>query len=181
MRVVVVYESLFGNTRRAAEAIAEGIRQAVAGANVSCVRATEANRDVAVGADLLVVGGPTHLCGLSSGVSRKLGLEAKQAAAAKEAGHPVEPGACGPGLRDWFMTLPKAANGSLGAAFDTRADSWVAGGAADGIASRLRRLGYELVAEPEGFVIEKTEGPLRSGEWNRAKAWGARLVRQPVR
>jgi hypothetical protein len=180
MRVVVVYESLFGNTRRAAEAIAEGIRQ-TAEARVTCVRATEANRDVAVGADLLVVGGPTHLCGLSSGVSRKLGLEAMRAAAAKEAGHPVEPGACGPGIRDWFMTLPKAAEGSLGAAFDTHVDSPVAGGAANHIASGLRQHGYELVAEPEGFVIEKTEGPLRGGEWNRAKAWGARLVCQPVR
>jgi hypothetical protein len=181
MRVVIVFESLFGNTRQVAEAIAEGIRGAAPEAAVSCVRATEANRDVALGADLLVVGGPTHLCGMSSGVSRKMGLKAEQVAAAREAGHPVEPDAAGPGVRDWFIALPKAADGSLGAAFDTHVDLLVPGGAAEGIARRLRRHGYELVAEPEGFVIEKTGGPLRDGEWDRAKGWGSRLLRQQVR
>jgi hypothetical protein len=181
MRVVIVYESLFGNTRQIAEAISAGIRDASPEAQISCVRATEANRDVALGADLLLVGGPTHMCGLSSGVSRKMGLKAEQLAAAREAGHPVEPDCAGPGVRDWFMTLPKAADGSLGAAFDTHPDSRVAGAAAQDIARRLRRHGYELVAEPEGFVIENIEGPLRAGERDRAKAWGTRLLRQPVR
>jgi hypothetical protein len=180
MRVVIVYESLFGNTRQIAEAIAEGARAAVPDAQVSCVRATEANRDVALGADLLAVGGPTHLCGLSSGVSRRIGLRAEQVAAAREAGHPVELGAAGPGVRDWFMALPKAPTGSLGAAFDTRTDSLVADCAAHGIAHRLRRHGYELVAEPEGFVVDHAHGPLRDGERDRARAWGARLLRQPV-
>ena len=180
MRVVIVYESLFGNTRQVAEAIAEGVRAVAPEAQVSCVRATEANRDVAMGADLLAVGGPTHLCGLSSGVSRRIGLKAEQVAAAREAGHPVEPGSAGPGVRDWFMALPKAAAGSLGAAFDTRTDILVADCAADGIARRLRRHGYELVAEPEGFVIDHAQGPLRDGERDRARAWGARLLRQPV-
>jgi hypothetical protein len=54
----------------------------------------------------------------------------------------------------------------------------MAGGAAHGIARRLRRHGYELVAEPEGFIIEDTEGPLRAGESDRAKAWGADLLRK---
>jgi hypothetical protein len=181
MRVAIVYESLFGNTRQVAEAIAEGVRGVVPEAEVSCVRATEANRDVALGADLLVVGAPTHLCGLSSGVSRKVGLRAEQGAAAKEAGHPVSPDTAGPGIRDWFIALPKGADGSLGAAFDTRADYRVAGGAASGIARRLRKHGYDLVAEPEGFVIERTGGPLRDGELDRARIWGGSLLYQRVR
>ncbi len=180
MRVVIVYESLFGNTRQVAEAIAEGIRGAAPEALVTCVRATEANRDVALGADLLAVGGPTHLCGLSSGLSRRTGLKAEQVAAAREAGHRLEPGAAGPGVRDWFMALPQAARGSLGAAFDTRPDSLTAEGAAHGIARRLRQHGYELAAEPEGFVIDHTHGPLRGGERHRAREWGAILLRQPV-
>jgi hypothetical protein len=147
---------------------------------VSCVRAMEANRDVALCADLLAVGGPTHLCGLSSGVSRRTGLMAGQVAAAREAGHPVEPGAAGPGVRDWFMALPQAARGSLGAAFDTRTDSLMAEGAAHGIARRLRQHGYELVAEPEGFVIDNIHGPLRGAERHRAREWGAVLLHQPV-
>jgi Flavodoxin len=180
MRVVIVYESLFGNTRQVAEAIAEGIRDAEPHAQVSCVRATEANREVALDADLLAVGGPTHTCGLSSGFSRKTGLKADQVAAAREAGHPLEPGDAGPGVRDWFMALPKAAAGRLGAAFDTHPDSVVVNRAADDIACRLRHHGYELVTEPESFIIDYTHGPLHDGERDRARAWGARLVRQPV-
>ena len=177
MRVVIVYESLFGNTRQVAEAIAEGVLAVAPEARVTCVRATEGNRDVAQGADLLAVGGPTHVCGLSSGFSRKLGLKAAQVAAAREAGHPLEPGAAGPGIRDWFMALPKATAGSLGAAFDTRTESLTADPAADGIAGRLRRHGYELVAEPEGFIVEAAQGPLRRGDRDRARAWGERLIR----
>jgi hypothetical protein len=120
------------------------------------------------------------MCGLSSGFSRKTGLKAEQVAAAKEAGHPLEPDDAGPGVRDWFMTLPKAAAGSLGAAFDTRTDSVVVNGAADGIARQLRRHGYELVTEPESFIIDHTHGPLHDGERDRARAWGSRLIRQPV-
>jgi Flavodoxin len=180
MRIVIVYESLFGNTRQIAEAIAEGVRDAAPEAQVSCVRAAEANRDMALGADLLAVGGPTHLRGLSSGFSRRIGLRAGPVAAAREAGHPVEPGTAGPGLRDWFMALPRAAAGSLGAAFDTRTDSLMAGGAAHGIERLLQRHGYELVAQPEGFVIDDAHGPLRGGERDRARAWGTRLLRQRV-
>jgi hypothetical protein len=181
MRVVVVYESLFGNTRQVAEAIAEGIQGAVPEARIHCVRATEANHDVALGADLLIVGAPTHACGLSSGVSRKMTLRAWQRAAAREAGHPVRPDTAGPGVRDWFIALPKAPGGSLGAAFDTRMDSRVPGGAAHGITRRLRRHGYDLVAEPEGFLIDGTGGPLRAGELDRARDWGARLLCHRVR
>jgi hypothetical protein len=93
----------------------------------------------------------------------------------------VSPDTAGPGIRDWFIALPKGADGSLGAAFDTRADYRVAGGAASGIARRLRKHGYDLVAEPEGFVIERTGGPLRDGELDRARIWGGSLLYQRVR
>jgi hypothetical protein len=52
-----------------------------------------------------------------------------------------------------------------------------------GIASRLRHHGYKVVTEPEGFLIQDNgEGPLKTGEQVRARAWGAGLVRMaPVR
>ncbi len=65
------------------------------------------------------------------------------------------------------------------AAFYTRGDFRFAGGAAPAIARRLRGHGCRHVAEPEGFVTGDAEGPLREGELDRAKAWGAAL-RRPV-
>jgi hypothetical protein len=91
----------------------------------------------------------------------------------------LEPGAEGPGIRDWFHGLPRADEPRRAAAFDTRIGARMAGGAARGIASRLRHHGYELIADPEGFLIQDNgEGPLQAGEEERARAWGAGLVRQ---
>ena len=127
MRVVIVYESLFGNTHEVAGAIQDGIRSAMPHAQVSCLRATEATRDAALGADLLVVGGPTHVHGMTSAVTRKMGLKAEEKVLAMVPGHQAEPRAAGPGVREWFHGLPRAPMGSLGAAFDTRGEVRMAG------------------------------------------------------
>ena len=181
MDVVIVYESLFGNTHAIAEAIGEGVRHADQHARVRLVRAGEATPDDVRDADLVIVGGPTHIRGMTSGRSRRSGLEGEEKKAEGKGLHlDAEPGAEGPGLRDWFGTLPHVSRGHRAAAFDTRLGSHLAGGAAHGIARRLRHHGYELVAPPQGFVVEGTEGPLSKGERARAQAWGASLVPAPA-
>jgi hypothetical protein len=65
-------------------------------------------------------------------------------------------------------------------AFDTRLPSALAGGASHGIVRGLRHHGFTLVADAEGFVVEEAEGPLRDGEEERARAWGAELARAVV-
>jgi hypothetical protein len=90
----------------------------------------------------------------------------------------MEPGATdGPGLRGWLGELPKA-DGARAATFDTRLDRSAAltGSASRGIARRLRRHGYEIVAR-ESFLVEDSEGPLEDGELDRARAWGAQLAK----
>ena len=59
MNAIVVYESIYGNTRAIAEAIAEGLGGAPA------VSPAELPADAAQ-ADLLVVGGPTHIHGMAT-------------------------------------------------------------------------------------------------------------------
>jgi hypothetical protein len=132
--------------------------------------------------DLLIVGGPTHIRGMTSGFSRKMGISGEVKAESKgEPTHDLEPDAEGPGPREWFDVLPKASDRRQAAAFDTRLGSPLAGGAANGIARRLRRHGYQLVSDPEGFVVDDAYGPLRTGEIERAKGWGAQLVGPTVR
>jgi flavorubredoxin len=58
MKVLVVYESMFGNTRAIAEAIGEGLRSVDDDVNV--VHVSEVTNDLAAEADLLVVGSPAH-------------------------------------------------------------------------------------------------------------------------
>ena len=180
MNIVIVYESLFGSTHEVADAVAEGAAQARPDATVTCLPVADATPERTADADLLLVGGPTHMHGMTSHMSRSMGLktEAKEHAEQGTTGeHEPEMDVESPGLRDWFHDLPKAGEGRRAAAFDTRADFRLAGGAAKGIARRLHRHGYALAAEPEGFVIEDTEGPLRDGERDRARAWAADVVR----
>lgn len=50
------------------------------------------------------------------------------------------------------------------------------GAVARAIAEGLERAGYRRVAEPAGFVVKGRYGPLRDGELDAARAWGARLA-----
>jgi hypothetical protein len=179
MKITIVYESMFGNTQEVAQAISDGIRDADPSAAAQCVPVREAAAEQVESTDLLIVGGPTHIRGMTSGFSRKMGISSEEKAEARgEPTHELEPDAEGPGLREWFDGLAKLGHGKKAAAFDTRLSYPLAGGAAKGIARRLHRHGYHLVSEPEGFVVDDAAGPLRAGEIERARQWGAQLAQQ---
>ena len=174
MRVTVVYESLFGNTRTLAEAIAAGVRGAAPGADVSCIPVAEAGPAAAEG-DLLVAGGPTHFLGMTSQRSRRMARQYR-AQATRAAGHHTGTAPpAGPGVREWLATLP-AGGGRPAAAFDTRLDTLFPGSASRLSGRILREQGYQIIAAPEGFTVTTMQGPLSPGEQERARAWGAGLA-----
>jgi len=173
MRALVVYESMYGNTHVVASNVADGLR---ATHEVTLVPVAGATADLVAGADLLVVGGPTHMHGLSSPATRRM---ATQAAAKPASGLSLDPDACGPGLRDWLRRdwLKGIGGGpSLAAAFDTRLNGVPAftGHASRGIGRLLKRHGYPLIAAPESFLIGQ-QNTLLDGEASRARRWGAAL------
>jgi hypothetical protein len=169
MRAVVVYESMYGNTHLVADAIGAGLGTVF---DVGVVPVSQASAAVLDGADLVVVGGPTHAHGMSRAATRKAAVEAADKPAS---GLKVEPDPLGPGLRDWF--------GSLGhyrvkaAAFDTRMHGPAAltGRASKGVARLLRAHGFDVVAGPESFLVTK-QTQLERQETARARAWGATLA-----
>ena len=170
MRVLVVYESMFGNTRRVAEAIAAGLGDA---AEVEVVRAADAGSTDPGTADLLVVGAPTHVHGLPRPTSRT----GAPAQAEKSGGDLVlEPGADrAVGVREWLDSLDDLP--VRGAAFDTRVDGPTAftGRASKGIAKRLGALGVDPLVPAESFCVDKRT-VLVPGELERARAWGGQLA-----
>jgi hypothetical protein len=182
MKITIVYESMFGNTHEVAQAIRDGVQETQPDADVECVAVSEAAAEMIKSTDLLVVGGPTHIRGMTSGFSRKIGVGGEQKAEAQgEPTQEMEEDVEGPGVREWFDGLPRVRDGGQAAAFDTRLASPMSGGAARGIARRLRKHGYHLVSDPEGFVVGDAYGPLRAGEIERAKKWGAQLVAASIR
>jgi len=170
MRALIVYESMYGNTHVIAEHLAEGLRSHY---DVEVVAVDAATPDRVAMADLLVVGGPTHVHSMSSEKSR---TAAKDAAAKTGSGLQLDPDAEGDGLRDWFLELAVVENKGA-AAFDTRIDAspLLTGRASRGIEKRLTKLGYDLVADPESFLVDK-QNHLIEGEANRATQWAKELT-----
>ncbi len=171
MQAVVVYESMFGNTHAVAQHIAEGI-DAVATTTVVSVH--DATPSMLAEADLVVIGGPTHVHGMSSERSRKGAVDQ----AAKDDDLDLDPEAFGDGLRDWFDNLATGAGaGKLAAAFDTRvhASTLITGQASKGIMKRLQSHGFEMALDNESFFVDKSNH-LENGEAERATEWGRALA-----
>ena len=163
MSTMVVFESLWGNTRALAEAVAEGLGPAVTLLDVG-----RAPVPLPHEVDLLVVGGPTHGHGMSRPSTRET--------AASDKNNNYATPTVDPGLREWIDDLP-GGEGRPAAAFDTRIDKPVllTGSAAKGIARRLARRGFRVVEEPESFLVT-TQNRLLEGQIDRAIQWGTALA-----
>lgn len=154
---LVVYESVWGNTREVAEAVAEGL-----GTGAEVVPVAEAPPLESLDVALLVVGGPTHAFGMSRGSTRE---DAHRKGGAELA----------TGIREWLDAAPEAHLDV--ATFDTHVrHPNLPGTASRAAARRLESLGCTLVARPEKFWVQGYEGPLLDGEVDRARAWGAGLA-----
>lgn len=166
MKAVVLYESSFDNTRRVASAIGDALSERRVEVEVCSVDDLIPQLD---DVDLLVVGGPTHVHGLSSERSRQAALD--QGAAGSGPGI---------GVRGFFAQSP-VVMGLRAAAFDTRLDRSpiLTGSAARGIAKRLERAGAVVVAQPESFFVT-SENTLLPGELERAADWGRQLLASAI-
>ncbi|MGI6210051.1 MAG: flavodoxin family protein [Anaerolineae bacterium] len=157
MSVLVVYESVFGNTEQIAQAIGRAL-----GADTRVVRVTELSPDQITGHDLLIVGSPTR--GFRPMPSIVEILKA------------IPEGALQGTKVAAFDTRisPSDVKGLGGLVL--RPMMSIFGYAAKPIADQLRAKGGELVAPPEGFIVLDREGPLKPGELDRAAAWGKQLA-----
>lgn len=163
MRALLVYESMFGNTREIARAVAVGLSTRM---SVDLVEVGAAGTQVSDEIDLLVVGGPTHALGLSRPQTRLQATEKTDAPLIST----------GKGLREWLATCADRPGRHAAAAFDTRVKMPLPGSASHALARQLRRHGYRLVCRPISFHVAGTTGPLLDGELQRAREWGRWLA-----
>jgi hypothetical protein len=174
MKAAVIYESMFGNTRAIAVAVAEGL----ADHDVQVFRVSELQTHDLDGVELVVVGGPTHAWSMSRQSTRE---GAATQAADPQRGLTLESGATdGRALREWLTDA--APHRVDAAAFDTRLDKprMVTGAASRSIARELRRNGCRVLVGPESFLVTK-ESKLVAGELARARVWGAKIAaKHPV-
>jgi len=161
MKAVVVYESHWGNTEAIARAIAAGL-----GPGAQALTTDEASGDVLTDADLVVAGAPVIAFSLPSDKMRE--------AVANETGKaPAPPDLSHRSIRSWLDGLPRGRGRS--AAFETRV-RWSPGGATGAIDRGLEGAGYRPIAKAHRFVVKGKYGPLRDGEIEVARQWGAELA-----
>lgn len=150
MKALILFESFFGNTEKVARAI--GTTLGLAESDI--VRLSNSSAVNLSGLDLLIVGSPTRAFSPS------------------------------PDTKAFLKKLPSGAlKGVKVAAFDTRAEmtektpgilkflAGIFGYAAEPIAKRLTARGGIQAAQPAGFFVLDSEGPLKEGELERAVEW----------
>lgn len=161
MKAIVVYESMWGNTAAVARAIAEGI-----GPAARALSTAEATGEALADLDLIVAGAPVIGFQLADEKAREqIGAQYGHSARPPDLSHPA--------MRSWLATLPAGRGRS--AAFETRV-WWSPGGATGAIERGLERAGYRPLAKAQRFIVRGKYGPLRDGELERARRWGAELA-----
>lgn len=155
MKVLVVYDSAFGNTEQIARAMGDALRSQV---ETGVVRAGSARLDQLKGLDLLIVGSPTQ------------GFRATEAMTQFLAGIPDQ------ALNGVKVAAFDTRFSLEDSNFALRLLLKKGGFAAKPIAEALVNKGGEMVAPPEGFIVKDKKGPLKEGELERAAVWARQVV-----
>lgn len=141
MKTLIIYDSEYGNTQQIAQAIAQAFK---AHGDVRLATAVEVGAPSLQGVDLLLIGGPTQMHGLS------------------------------PTMRTLLDKLPVQALRNLPVAtFDTRfrMAAVISGSAGQAIAHKLERNKAKLLLPAKSFFVTGREGPLEEGELENATCW----------
>jgi len=166
MRAIVVFESLWGNTEKVAQAIAHELALSMP----VDVFDTDAAPRMLDDYDLVVVGGPTHAFSMSRPATREAGVQSNGAPHAPEHG-----------IREWLDELAPPSRTMIAAAFDTRVESpRLPGSAAKAARNELRSRGFVVDAQAMSFRVHGYGGPLVDGELERAAGWARAILPHAV-
>jgi flavodoxin I len=147
MKIMVVYDSIYGNTKTIAQAIGDAIP-----GEVEVVRVGQVNVGDLEAVDLLFIGTPTH---------GALPTEAVQSLVEK----------LGPPAREGAKVATFDTRLTWGFL-----ERW-GGFAAPKMADALKEKGWTLAGAPGGFFVRGLrKGPLKRGEVDRAAAWAKGLL-----
>jgi flavodoxin I len=151
MKALIVYDSVFGNTQKLAEAMAAAL-------DSSAVRMSEVPVQKLKETELLLVGSPTRAFRPTPAIIEWLknlpgdALKGIRAAAFDSRVSPDNVNSCA--LKFMMKKL---------------------GYAGLDIEKELKKKGADIAAPPQGFFVKESEGPLAEGEEARAAAWAKSL------
>ncbi len=151
MKILVIYDSVFGNTEKIAQSVAGALAER---GEVETLNVKDATPQKLAGAGLVAVGSPTRAFRPTEGMQAFLkNLPANALNGVKVTAF------------DTRIALADVNNAFL------TFMAHIFGYAAKPMANAMVRKGGQLAATPEGFFVKGTEGPLKDGELERAAAW----------
>lgn len=154
MKVLVVYETVYGNTEKVARTIARALTN---GREARVVSWSDFKPEMLQDIALLVVGSPTHGFHHTEGIQKFLKDLPK-------------------GSLDGLRVAAFDTRSDLtDVNFAFRYLMKTFGYAAEPVGKALEQKGGKLVAAPEGFYIKDIQGPLKDGELDRAARWASKL------
>lgn len=150
MKTLVIYDSVFGNT----EKVAQAIGKVLGATNATVKKVTEVAESDLKALDWIIAGSPTRAFRPTEGMNTF--LKTLDAGSLKEVKAAV------------FDTRisPETIKSKAFRFIVSRA-----GYAAPAMAKLLQSKGAEVIGGPEGFLVLESEGPLAEGELERAAAW----------
>jgi len=156
MNVLIVFDSVFGNTEKAARAMGEALAPLAA---VTVVKVGEVKPEHWQNAGLILVGSPTRGFNPTPEMKKWLGALPAHSLAGKKAAA--------------FDT--RANLDEVGSKFLTFMVG-VFGYAAEPMAKKLEQKGARLAVPAAGFFVKDREGPLHDGELERAAEWAKQAL-----
>jgi flavodoxin len=151
MKTVIIYDSVFGNTEKVAQAMAAALP-------TLALPVSQVALDMLRGLDVLIIGSPTRSFRPTPAISQLLKSLPKN--------HLAGISVAAFDTRIWMATIDSAALRFL-------VDK--GGYAANTIARSLIKQGGNLRVPPEGFLVTGEQGPLKEGELERAADWARRI------
>jgi len=150
MKIVIIYDSVFGNTQKLAEEMGEVLK----GNKVDILKPAQATSSIIEKADVVIVGSPTRAFNPTKEISAFLkSIPAKYLKGKKALAF------------DTRMNIEEM-NSKVFNFFEK-----VFGYAGENIEKSLMKKGADMLLPHEGFFVKDSEGPLADGELERAKNW----------
>jgi flavodoxin len=156
MKALVVYDSVFGNTEKVAQAMGQALGSH---AEAQALRVGDVKAEDMTGLGALIVGSPTRAFSPTPAIKKWLrSLPSSSLKGIKVAAF------------DTRISVEDVDSAILN--FLVK----IFGYAAKPIGDRLTKKGGGLGMPPEGFLVDGTEGPLKEGELERAADWALRML-----
>jgi len=157
MKVLIIYDSIFGNTEKIAQAIGNSLSSKE---NVETLRVNEVKPGQLIGLDLMIVGSPTRVFKPTKAIMNFLNkIPLNNLKGVKVAAFDTRISTADVNSR-FLNILVK-----------------LFGYAAKPIAYKLEKIGGSLIIPPEGFFVKDSEGPLKDGELERAADWAKIIMK----